>query len=303
MRFSIWPSPARPWAEVLELTAHCESTGWDGVYMADHFMPNTMDGAPADGPMFECWAVIAGLAAAVPRLRLGTLVCGNTYRHPAVLANIAAGIDQVSGGRLVLGLGAGWQENEHRAYGIPLFSTGERLDRFEEACTIVKSLLTQPRTTFKGTYYEVTDAPCDPKPVQDPLPLLVGGGGEKKTLRTAAKHADEWNIWSTPEVLAAKREVLHRHCADIGRDPSEIAVSTQAMVFLSTDEAWLKGKREADPSGQSVIGTPAEVVEILGAYRDAGADEFIVPEWNFGPMPRRKDTCDLFITEVAPHLR
>jgi F420-dependent oxidoreductase-like protein len=303
MRFSVWPSPARPWSEILEISAHCESTGWDGVYMADHFMPNTMDGSPADGPVLECWAVIAGLAAAVPRVRLGTLVCGNTYRHPAVLANIAAAVDNVSGGRLVLGLGAGWQENEHKAYGIPLFSTKERLDRFEEACTIVKGLLTQPRTTFKGEYYEITDAPCDPKPVQNPLPLLVGGGGEKKTLRTAAKHADEWNIWSTPDVLAQKREVLHRHCADIGRDPAAIAVSTQALVYLSTDESWLKQKRESDQGRQAVIGTPAEVVDILGAYRDAGADEFIVPEWNFGPMPRRKDTCDLFITEVAPHLR
>ena len=139
MRFSVWPSPARPWQEILEVSAHCESTGWDGVYMADHFMPNTMDGSPADGPVMECWAVMAGLAAAVPRLRLGTLVCGNTYRHPAVLANIAAAVDNVSGGRLVLGLGAGWQENEHKAYGIPLFSTKERLDRFEEACTIVKA--------------------------------------------------------------------------------------------------------------------------------------------------------------------
>jgi F420-dependent oxidoreductase-like protein len=304
MRFSVWPSPARPWQEFLEVSTHCEGTGWDGVYMADHFMPNTADGSPADGPTLECWAVMAGLAAAVPRVRLGTLVCGNTYRHPAVLANIAASVDNISGGRLVLGLGAGWQENEHRAYGIPLFSTKERLDRFEEACAIVNGLLRQPRTTFKGQYYEITDAPaCDPKPVQERLPLLIGGGGEKKTLRTAARHADEWNIWSSPELLAQKREVLHRHCADIGRDPAEIAVSTQALLFLSTDEQWLAEKRKGDAGRQAVVGTPAEVVELLAAYRDAGADEFIVPEWNFGPMSRRKDTLDLFITEVAPHLR
>lgn len=303
MRFSVWPSPMRPWEEILEVAQHCEQTGWDGVYYADHFMPNSMDGAPLDGPTLECWSVMAGLAAAVPRVRLGTLVCGNTYRHPAVLANIAAAVDQISGGRLLLGLGAGWQENEHKAYGIPLFSTGERLDRFEEACTIVNGLLREQRTTFKGKYYEITDAPNDPKPVQQPLPLLVGGGGEQKTMRTAARHADEWNIWSNPELLKQKRAVLDQRCEEIGRDPSEIATSTQALLFLSTDEAWLKGKREGDPGRQAVIGTPAEVVEILAAYRDAGADEFIVPDFNLGPTQRRKDTLDLFITEVAPHLR
>ena len=303
MRFSVWPSPMRPWSEILEVAQHCEQSGWDGVYYADHFMPNSTDGAPLDGPTLECWSVMAGLAASVPRVRLGTLVCGNTYRHPAVLANIAAAVDNVSGGRLLLGLGAGWQENEHAAYGIPLFSTGERLDRFEEACAIVNGLLREQRTTFKGKYYEITDAPNDPKPVQSPLPLLVGGGGEQKTLRTAARHADEWNIWSNPEVLKQKRGVLDQRCEEIGRDPKEIATSTQALLFLSTDEAWLKGKREADPGRVSVIGTPAEVVETMAAYRDAGADEFIVPDFNLGPTARRKDTLDLFITEVAPHLR
>ena len=272
--------------------------------MADHFMPNTVDGAPADGPTLECWAVMAGLAAAVPGVWFAwaTLVCGNSYRHPAVLANIAAAVDNISGGRLVLGLGAGWQENEHTAYGIPLFSTKERLDRFEErVCDRHHRPAAPTPTTFAGQYYE-TDAPCDPKPVQQPLPLLVGGGGEKKTLRTAAKHADEWNIWSTPELLAQKRGValpLRQHRAHY----REIAVSTQALVFLWTDEQWLAEKRTSDARRQAVVGTLAEVVEILGAYRDAGADEFIVPEWNFGPMGRRKDTLDLFINEVAPHLR
>src|SRR3954464_12211906 len=116
MRFSIWPSPNRPWDEILELTRHCEATGWDGVYVADHFMPNAPDTTPLDGDTLECWSVMAGLAAAVPRLRLGPPVLRGEYRHPAVLANIAAAVDQISHGRLLLGIGAGWQENEHAAY-------------------------------------------------------------------------------------------------------------------------------------------------------------------------------------------
>ena len=124
-----------------------------------------------------------------------------------------------------------------------------------------------------------------------------------RAVNIAARFADEWNVWSDPDLLARKRAVLRQHCDDLGRDVDEIAVSTQAMVFLSTDEEWLKGKRGGDAGRVGVVGTPTEVVDIMGAYRDAGADEFIVPEWNFGPMSRRKDTCDLFITEVAPHLR
>src|SRR2546423_3259076 len=131
MRFSIWPSPNRPYEEVLELALHCEQTGWDGVYFADHFMPSGADTTPLDGDTLECWSVIAALAATVPRLRLAPLVTSVTYRHPAVLAKIAAAVDVISDGRLLLGLGAGWQENEHAAYGIQLGTVKERLDRFE----------------------------------------------------------------------------------------------------------------------------------------------------------------------------
>jgi F420-dependent oxidoreductase-like protein len=298
MRFSIWPSPVRPWEEILELTRHCEATGWDGVYFADHFMPNGPDATPLDGDTLECWSVMAALAAAVPRLRLGTLVSSVTYRHPAVLANIAAAVDRISGGRLLLGIGAGWQENEHAAYGIELGSVKERLDRFDEACQVLTSLLREPRTTFAGEHYRLTEAPNQPAPVQERLPILIGGGGEKRTMRMAAQYADEWNAWTTPEVLAHKVGVLRRHCDDLGRDPAEIAVSTQALLFLSTDEAWLADKR-----GNGIVGTPAEVTEIVAAYRDAGCDELIIPDFTLGPMARRKDTCDLLINEVAPNFR
>ena len=226
-----------------------------------------------------------------------------TYRHPAVLANIAAAVDQVSHGRLTLGVGAGWQENEHAVYGLALGTLRERMDRFEEAVQILHSLLREPRTTFSGRYFDVTDAPNQPAPVQDRLPLLIGGGGEKRTLRIAAQYADQWNSWTTPEVLAHKLSVLRGHCADVGRDPGEIHVSTQALLFLSKDEGWLKEKREAPGARASIIGTPAEVTDIIGQYREAGADEIIVPDFTLGSVARTKDTCDLFMTEVAPAFR
>jgi len=303
MRFSIWPSPTRPWAEILELTQHCEATGWDGVYFADHFMPNAPDATPLDGDTLECWSVIAAMAASVPRLRLAPLVTSVTYRHPAVLANIAAAVDHISGGRLLLGLGAGWQENEHAAYGIDLGTVKQRLDRFEEACAVITSLLRNPRTTFDGTYFQLENAPNQPAPVQSPLPVLIGGSGEKRTMRIAAQYADEWNAWTTPELLAHKVGVLQGHCERIGRDPAAIRVSTQAMLFMSTDEAWLQEKRAADLGRSAIIGTPSEVVDIVGAYANAGCDELIVPDFTMGSLPRRKDTCDTFISEVAKAFR
>jgi F420-dependent oxidoreductase-like protein len=301
MRFSIWPSSARQWEEILELTRHCEAGGWDGVYVADHFMPNAP--APVDGDVLECWTLIAALAASVRRLRLSPLVTSVTYRHPAVLANMAAAVDRVSGGRLTLGVGAGWQENEHSAYGIALGTVKERLDRFDEAVEVLVSMLRRPRTTFTGSYFRLVDAPNQPPPVQERLPLLVGGRGERRTMLIAARHADEWNGWSTPDQLAHKMDVLRAHCDDVGRDPSEIRVSTQGMLYLSTDQSWLAGKREASSQSPTIVGTPAEVSEIVGRYRDAGADELVVPDFTFGPLERAKDTYDLFIEEVAPHFR
>src|ERR1700722_16297768 len=186
MRFSIWPSPAQSWDDIHQIAAHCERTGWDGIYIADHFMPNGPGPAALDGDTLECWSVIAALAAVVPRVRLAPLVTSVTYRHPAVLANIAAAVDQVAHGRLTLGGGAGWEEDEHASYGLALGTIRERMDRFEEAVQILQSMLRQRRTTFSGQYFEVTDAPNQPAPVQDRMPLLIGGGGEKRTLRIAA---------------------------------------------------------------------------------------------------------------------
>ncbi len=300
MRFSFWPNSSQPWEEIHQLARHAEQTGWDGFWICDHFMAN---GPDTSGPWAEAWATIAALAAAVPRVRLGTLVTGNTYRHPAVLAKMAATIDEISGGRVVLGLGSGWQENEHRAYGIPFYTTGDRLRRLEEACQVIKGLFSDEKTTFHGKYYQLEDAQLAPKPVQDPLPLLIGGGGEKVTLRIAARWADEWNVWGDVDTMVHKMAILDRHCADLGRDPKEIERSAVALLFLSDDAAFVERVRGGAAGRPMIAGNVEQVRETIAAYRDAGVDELIVPDFTLGPMERKLETYDRFIEEVAPVAR
>ncbi len=203
MRFSIWPSLSQPWADALAASRHAEATGWDGVYVADHFMGDGNAAGDPVTPMHEATAALAALAATTERVRLGSLVFGITYRHPAVLANWAATVDHISGGRLLLGVGAGWQINEHEQYGIELGPPGVRIDRFEEACAVLHGLLESPVTTVEGEHYRLTDALSEPKPVQRPLPLLIGGKGDRM-LGVVARQADEWNIWSTAEHFAER---------------------------------------------------------------------------------------------------
>jgi F420-dependent oxidoreductase-like protein len=296
MQFSVWPKANQPWRDILDLAVHAERTGWDGIWIADHFIANV---GPIDGPLHEGWTLLTALAVEVPRVRMGMLVLGNLYRHPAVVANMAATLDHLSGGRLVLGLGAGWQENEHVAYGIPLPPPPERLARLDEACAVVKGLFTQPRTTFDGTYYNLLDAPMEPKPLQDPLPLLIGGGGEKVTLRIAARWADEWNTWGTPEVLAHKNAVLDRHCAEIGRDPATIRRSTQALVIPDAP-----GVETLPASGLPIIsGTAAALRDQMARYVDAGVDEFIVSDQTAGRGAAKNPFFDWFAEEVAAGFR
>lgn len=299
MRFSVWPGPNNSWEETLAVARHAEATGWDGVWYADHFMPNQED---VSGPVNECWTTLAGLAASIPRVRLGSLVAGNMYRHPAVLAKMAAEIDIISGGRLVLGLGAGWQENEHRKYGIEFSTVGGRLSRLEEACEVVTGLLRNERTTFRGKYYQLDDAPLAPKAVQQPLPLLIGGGGEKRTMRIAAKYADEWNVWGRPDVLRQKMSVLDGHCKDLGRDPKSIKRSAQTFVFLTEDEAILERARQM-PADRTIAGGVDEVKRVMQEYADAGVDEFIMPDFNLGRGERKIAAFDDFIQKVAPEFR
>jgi len=277
MRFAIWPGPNNPWSDTLAIARHAEQTGWHSVYYADHFMPNAAD---TSGPTSECWTTLAALAAAVPRVRIGALVSGNTYRHPAVLAKMAANVDNISGGRCVLGLGAGWQENEHRAYGIPFYTLGGRMSRFEEACQVITSLLANEKSNFQGKHYQLTDAPLAPKPVQNPLPLLIGGGGEQRTLRIAAKYANEWNVWGTPEVLAHKGAILNRYCEEIGRDPKEIKHSCQGMLVMTDDKDAVERMKA---SGRPVIGGDAPAIRAtIEQYAEAGVDEVIIPAFGLG---------------------
>lgn len=300
MRFSFWPSSAHPWSEILESARRAEATGYDGVWFADHFMPNGTDNT---GPCQEVFTVLAGLAAAVPRVRLGTLVVGNTYRHPAVVAKMAATIDHISGGRFVLGLGAGWQENEHRAYGIPFYTMPDRLSRLDEACRVVRALLRDERSSLEGKYYTLDDAPLAPKPVQQPLPIMIGGGGEKVTLRITARHAEEWNVWGTVETLVHKMKVLDHHCEREGRDPAAIQRSAVALLVLSDDRAKVEQARANAGRPPVVAGNVSEVRDIMARYRDAGVDEFILPDFNLGKGAQKQETMDRFIREVAAGLR
>jgi F420-dependent oxidoreductase-like protein len=195
----------------------------------DHFIPL---GPDPTGPQLEGWTLLGALAARTERLRIGLMVTGNTYRHPAVLANIAATVDIISHGRLDFGIGAGWNELESNMYGIPLYTPGERIRRLGEACEVIKRLWTEPVANFDGKYYQLKDARCEPKPVQKPYPpFVIGGSGEQLTLRVVAQYASIWNFAGGPvDTFRHKNEVLDSHCAAIGRDPSTIARSIQLMV-------------------------------------------------------------------------
>jgi F420-dependent oxidoreductase-like protein len=231
MRFAFKTSPQNTtWSDMLAVwRAADEIETFESGWTFDHFYPIFSD---STGPCMEGWVTLTALAQATTRLRIGNLVTGIHYRHPAVLANMATTLDIVSGGRLELGIGAGWNEEESGAYGMALGTPGERSDRFEEACEVLVGLLTQQTTTFDGRYYQLTDARCEPKSVQTPYPpIVIGGSGEKRTLRTAARFAQHWNfVGGTPEEFARKRDVLHQHCADLGRDPSEITLSSHVRL-------------------------------------------------------------------------
>ncbi|WP_433047135.1 TIGR03560 family F420-dependent LLM class oxidoreductase [Dactylosporangium sp. CS-033363] len=288
MRLSIWPGTSQPYDDILEVARHAEATGWDGVYVADHFMANAGPGRDPLAPMLECATVVSALGAAVPRVRLGSLVYGNTYRHPAVLANMAATADHVTGGRFVFGVGAGWQLNEHEQYGIELPPVKQRLDRFVEALEIWHGLLRTERTTFAGEYYQLTDAVCEPKPVQERLPILIGGGGEQRMLGIVAKYADIWNTWGKPDVIAHKSGVLDEFCARQGRDPKAIDRTAQALVVVDGPLPELPAP--------VIGGSPAALGDVLSQYKSQGLDEFIVPDGLLGTGADRLKAMDTILS-------
>lgn len=202
---------------------------FEHAWLFDHFNP--IQGS-LDGPCFEGWTTLAALAAETERLRLGLMVAGNTYRHPAVHAHMAATVDVISGGRLDFGVGAGWNEYEHQSMGLPLYPPGERIRRLGEACELTRILWTQDLTTYDGRYYQLTEARLNPKPIHKPYPpIVIGGSGEQLTLRVVAQHADIWNSMpADAEELRHKHRVLREHCAAIGRNPEEIEISVQTRI-------------------------------------------------------------------------
>jgi F420-dependent oxidoreductase-like protein len=258
-------------AELRDLWTRIEDLGFDWISIWDHFYSADFNG-------YECHEAVAShaaLACHTSKVRVGSLVYCAGYRHPAVLANAITTIDHLSGGRADLGLGAGWAFNEYGAYGIPFPSAGERLDILEESIQAIRGLLRDEATDFTGKHFTLTDARCEPKPVQAELPIWVGGSGEKRTLRIAAKYADGWNVpFVSPETVAHKRNVLADHCATVGRDPKEIR--TAVNVGLCPDDDALReqfgGLAEGVRPGV-LMGSPDQLVERIGDYVEAGADQ------------------------------
>jgi F420-dependent oxidoreductase-like protein len=237
MRFGLKTAPQHTtWETMLAVwQAADEIDFYESGWTFDHFYPIFSD---STGPCLEGWVTTTALAQATRRLRVGVLVTGMPYRHPAVLANMAAALDVISGGRLELGLGAGWNEEEASAYGIDLHaSLRDRFDAFDEGCQAIIGLLTNETTSLAGRFVQLRDARCEPKPVQRPHPpIVIGGAGEKRTLRSVARYAQHWNFAAgTPEFFVQKRLVLAQHCADLGRDVDEITTSTHLRLPVDGD--------------------------------------------------------------------
>ena len=228
------------WAEFLDVwRAADEIDVFESAWNWDHFYPLA---EPYNGPNLEGWTMLGALAQATSRIRIGAMVNGMHHRHPAVTANMAATLDHISGGRFELGMGAGWNTMESDAYGIPLGTLKERSDRFEEGMEVIVSLLAQPTTDFSGAWFELTDARCEPKPVQDRIPIVVGGKGKQRTLRTAARFADQWDMTfpAQPSEWQELDEVLRGHCERVGRDQSQITRSIHLGFAEDDDPAALR---------------------------------------------------------------
>ena len=273
--FGVHTGPANTTVEELQgLWRRIEELPFDWISIWDHFYA-------ADGVSTNCVeAVVAhtALALTTSRVRCGSLVYCAGYRHPGVLANAVAAIDQLSHGRADVGIGAGWLGDEYRAYGIPFPAAGTRLDLMEEYVRCVRGLLREPTFSFEGRYFTLTDAVVDPRPVQAELPIWIGGGGERRTLRIVAELADGWNVpFISPEDFAHKREVLHAHCATVGRDPADIRCSVN--VGCAPTEASLQRQfgTIADFVRPGVLmGSVQEMVDGIGRYAEAGADQINV---------------------------
>jgi F420-dependent oxidoreductase-like protein len=301
-----FPQVGVPFGLIRERAQLADRLGYHSLWFVDHMWSRGM----LDADHLEAWTVMSAAAAVTEQLRIGALVLCNSYRNPALLAKMASSLDNVSNGRLLLGLGAGWMDEEYRAYGYQFPSIRTRIEQLDEALRIVKLLFTEERATFTGKYYAVEDAPNNPKPVQKPYPpIMIGGAGEKRMLRVVAEHADIWNCPNNAaHELERKIEVLHRHCEDVGRDPAQIEVSEQCVVVLGRDDKDLQDKlgfaRGAlgavfDIDKTALKGTPEQLADAIEARRRQGVTFFTML---FGDL-NQAETLELFAKEVAPRFR
>jgi F420-dependent oxidoreductase-like protein len=307
LRIFTEPQMGATYDDLLAVARRTEETGFDAFFRSDHYLTMGGDGLP--GPT-DAWATLAGLARETRRIRLGTLMTAGTFRLPGPLAITVAQVDQMSGGRVELGIGAGWFEAEHTAYGIPFPSLGERFDRYEEQLAVITGLWnTPPGETFDfpGRYYELSGSPALPKPVQEGgIPILIGGAGKRRTPRLAARYAAEFNVpfrsaEDNGRLFAGVREA----CEEAGRDPSSLVYSSALVLCVGRDEAEIArraaaiGRDVAELREHGVAGTPAEAVDILGRYVEAGAQRFYLQVLDLSDL----DHLDLVAGEVAPQLR
>jgi F420-dependent oxidoreductase-like protein len=297
--------PQAKWSTALELAGAAEQLGYRSLWLYDHFhnVPK-----PAHETVFECWTMAAALSQRTTTARLGQMVGCNSYRHPSLLAKMTSTVDVLSGGRLDWGIGAGWFEHEYQGYGFDFASAKNRIGMLRECVEIVTSMWTQPTTTFDGRYYQLKGAHCDPKPVQQPRPpILIGGGGEQLTLRVVAELADRSNFGGGAEAFAAKCEVLKAHCAVVGRDYDEIEKTTSGDVCIRETENELRALGSKSLWGEpfdawakaNLVGTPEQVCEKVRDLVGLGCTGFI--PW-CADYPD-DTTLRLLATKVMPEFR
>jgi len=293
------------WERTVQVARLADELGYDSLWLYDHFhnVPR-----PSHETVFECWTTLSALSQITRRIRLGQMVGCNSYRNPALIAKITSTLDVVSGGRLEWGIGAGWYENEYRAYGYEFPKPKDRIGMLRESVEIVRSMWTERETTFKGKYYDVVRANCDPKPLQSPRPpILIGGGGEQLTLRVVAEHADCSNFGGRIDEWTRKRDTLWQHCERIGRDPGEIRMTWSPEVFIRRSEREIEAAGSRSLWGEDVdswrmsnlVGTPDQVADKIGSYMAAGCRGFI--PW-CADYPDT-ESLELLATEVAPRFR
>jgi F420-dependent oxidoreductase-like protein len=297
----LWPQYTA-WQPMVDAAASADRLGYDSLWTWDHLYP--IVGSP-DGPIFEGYLTLAGFACATERARLGLMVGANTFRNPALTAKLATTLDHLSGGRAVLGLGGAWFETEHVAFGIDFGSGfGERLDRLDEAAEVIRSMLDGRAVTARGPHYAMRDVRNDPPPLSR-VPLLIGGGGERKTLRTVARYADMWNIGGSADVVRHKDEVLRRWCDEVGRDPDEIERTYQTgSLVLRDDPAEARrvsteiGRANGGWKGPGFAGTPEQLAERLRPVVELGFRHVYLDL----PAPFDAETLERFAREVGPAL-